>query len=96
MKKKMFDQLVQSIQEMKKIRAGKLSPPRVTKFDPILVKEIRHRLKQSQTEFAYMIGVSVSTLRNWEQGLRHPEGPARVLLKVVEKNPQAVLEALHF
>jgi putative transcriptional regulator len=41
-----------------------------------------------------MIGVSRATLQNWEQGRREPEGPAKALLKVVEKNPKAVLEAL--
>jgi len=41
-----------------------------------------------------MIGVSVATLRNWEQGRRVPEGPARALLKVASKNPEAVEEAL--
>ena len=41
-----------------------------------------------------MIGVSVATLRNWEQGRRYPIGPARALLKVVSENPRAVLKAL--
>jgi len=41
-----------------------------------------------------MIGVSVGTLQNWEQGRRKPEGPARALLQVAAKNPKAVIEAL--
>jgi putative transcriptional regulator len=41
-----------------------------------------------------MIGVSVATLQNWEQGRRRPEGPAQALLKIAEKNPKAVAEAL--
>ncbi len=41
-----------------------------------------------------MIGVSAATLQNWEQGRRHPEGPARALLKVASHNPEAVAEAL--
>jgi putative transcriptional regulator len=49
----------------------------------------------SQSEFALMIGVSVATLRNWEQGRRTPEGPALALLRVAIKNPTAVAEALH-
>ena len=48
----------------------------------------------SQAEFAAMIGVSTRTLQNWEQGRRTPEGPARALLRVAAKNPQALLEAL--
>ena len=95
MVKKDFEKLVQSIKEMKQIRKGKLKPSRVTKFDTISVKSIRQKLHQSQSEFAFMIGVSPSTLRNWEQGLREPEGPAKVLLTVAQKNPQAVYKALY-
>ncbi len=64
------------------------------KIGPADVKAIREKLDQSQTEFAALIGVSVATLRNWEQGRRRPEGPARALLKVAEHNPMAVAEAL--
>jgi len=95
MDKKNFENLVQSIKEMKLILKGKLKPAKVTKFDPISVKAIRQKLHQSQTEFAYMIGVSPSTLRNWEQGVRQPEGPAQALLKVAQKDPEAVYNALH-
>ncbi|MDD3925435.1 MAG: helix-turn-helix domain-containing protein [bacterium] len=56
---------------------------------------MRQTLHLSQAEFARMIGVSPGTLRNWEQGRRNPEGPAKALLKVASKNPLAVLEALH-
>lgn len=45
-------------------------------------------------EFARMIGVTVATLQNWEQGRRRPEGPARALLIVAEVNPEAVAAAL--
>lgn len=55
---------------------------------------IRARLKKSQSEFAAMIGVSVSTLQNWEQERRVPEGPARALLKVAAEQLEAVEEAL--
>ena len=51
-------------------------------------------LHKTQSEFALLIGVSVSTLQNWEQGRRKPEGPARALLKVASKNPDAVCKAL--
>ena len=58
------------------------------------IKAIRVGLEKSQAEFARMIGVSVSTLRNWEQGRRQPEGPARALLRVTAENPGAVAHAL--
>jgi putative transcriptional regulator len=94
MKKKDFDNLVASIQEAGRIRRGETEPSRVTEFAPVDVKAIRGRLKKSQAEFAQMIGVSVATLRNWEQGRRRPEGPARALLKVAAANPEAVAAAL--
>lgn len=59
------------------------------------IKAIRERLDMTQQEFADLFGVNVHTLRNWEQGRRRPEGPARVLLAVVEQEPEAVLRALH-
>ncbi len=51
-------------------------------------------MRKSQAEFAGMIGVSLSTLQNWEQGRRRPEGPARALWKVAAENPSAVSAAL--
>jgi putative transcriptional regulator len=71
-----------------------LKPSRVFKYCALDVKRIRANLRVSQSEFATMIGVSQATLQNWEQGRREPEGPARALLRVVEKNPRAVLQAL--
>ena len=81
MRKNDFDNLVASIRQAGRIRRGEAAPSRVTKFRAVDVKAIRQRLGQSQTEFARMIGVSVATLQNWEQGRRRPEGPARALLK---------------
>ena len=73
MKKQDFDNLVASIQEAGRIRRGEIEPSRVAEFAPVDVKAIRRRLKKSQAEFAQMIGVSVATLRNWEQGRQRPE-----------------------
>lgn len=94
MKKQDFENLVASIREAGRIRRGEAKASRVTEFSPVDVKAIRERLGQSQAEFARMIGVSVATLRNWEQGRRRPEGPARALLKVVAVNPEIVAAAL--
>ncbi|GAM96731.1 DNA-binding protein [alpha proteobacterium U9-1i] len=60
------------------------------------VRAIRQKLELSQEEFARRFGVSVGTLRNWEQGVRLPDGPARVLLKVIEREPEAVKRALAY
>ncbi|HEV3238169.1 MAG TPA: NadS family protein [Gemmataceae bacterium] len=94
MKKMDFDNLVASIREAGRIRRGESKPSRVREFAPVDVKAIRQRLRKSQTEFARMIGVSVATLQNWEQGRRRPEGPARALLQVAAINPEAVAAAL--
>ena len=94
MKKQDFDNLVKSIKQAEKIRRGEMRPSRSFEFDPIDIKKIRLRLNKSQSEFAMMIGVSVSTLQNWEQGRRRPEGPARALLKIAAEKPQSVIEAL--
>jgi putative transcriptional regulator len=58
------------------------------------VKAIREKLGRSQAEFALMIGVSVATLQNWEQGRRRPAGPAQALLRVAASNPKIVARAL--
>ncbi len=95
MKNKNFKDLLTSIDQARKIHAGKIKPGRIFKFYPIIVTNIRKKLHVSQAEFAHLIGVSVDTLQNWEQGRRRPEGPALALLKVAEINPEAVMEALH-
>jgi putative transcriptional regulator len=94
MKKNDFDKLVTSIRQAGSIRRGRLKPARVTEFASVDVRAIRQRFHKSQAEFARMIGVSVATLQNWEQGRRRPDGPARALLKVAAENPQAVVAAL--
>ena len=58
------------------------------------VAAIRARAGLSQAEFARSIGVAVGTLRGWEQGRRRPDGPARVLLALIEKRPGIVEDEL--
>ncbi len=58
------------------------------------VKAVRKRLGLSQAAFAARFGVSIGTLRDWEQKRRRPEGPARVLLTVIDREPKAVERAL--
>ena len=63
-------------------------------FAPVDILDIRARFHATQEEFARMIGISVETLRNWEQGKRRPAGPARALLRVAAAHPKAVADAL--
>lgn len=90
-----FAKLVDSIKEAGEIKKGNLKPKRSVRLKQPNIKLIRSQLNVSQEEFALLIGVSVRTLQNWEQGRREPEGPAKALLRVASKNPKAVLEALH-
>lgn len=95
MKDTAFEALLTSVRQAGRIRRGTLKPSRVTAFRPADVRTVRAKLGTSQSEFALMIGVSVATLQNWEQGRRTPEGPALALLRVAARNPKAVIEALH-
>ncbi len=94
MREKDFQTLVVSIRQAGAIRRGQRRPSRAFDFKPEDVRAVRLSLEKSQTEFALLIGVSVATLRNWEQGRRMPEGPARALLRVAAANPRAVIRAL--
>jgi putative transcriptional regulator len=58
------------------------------------VRETRRKLGLSQTAFAAKFGFQAATLRNWEQGRTYPDGPARVLLAVIAKHPEAVEDSL--
>ncbi len=94
MKEQDFDNLVESIKQAGKIRRGEMKPGRTFTFSPADIRAIRSKLELSQSEFAMMIGVSISTLQNWAQGRRQPEGPARALLKIASEKPEVLIEAL--
>jgi putative transcriptional regulator len=95
MKKKEFAQLLEGVRELgAALRGDKKVVTRTDRIDPDSVAVVRSRLKLSQGEFARMLGISVDTLQNWEQGRRKPSGAARVLLKVAARHPEVVLEAV--
>jgi len=73
---------------------GKKSRAKVHRPERIDVKAIRKKTGMSQQQFCAAFGISLGALRHWEQGLRTPRGAARVLLKVVDKNPKAVIKAI--
>jgi putative transcriptional regulator len=62
--------------------------------DAVYARGIRARTKLTQAEFAARIGVPLETVRNWEQGKRSPRGPARALLKVIDKAPDVAFAVL--
>lgn len=95
MSNEMFEELIQSMKEAVAISNGETIPSRVFTYSPLNVREIREKAGKSQKDFADMIGVSIGTLRNWEQGRRYPEGAALTLLKVVAADPAYVSRILH-
>lgn len=95
MDKKLFSDLVTSLKQAGQIAQGKRKPSRAYRFSTSRVKAIRARTKLSQSEFALLMGVSVKTLQNWEQARRQPRGPAAALLRIVEREPEMVVRALH-
>ncbi len=94
MKEELFNELQKSIKEGGRILKGKSKARRVFDFnnpDPRVIREI---LGLSQSKFAKLLGISVSTLQNWEQGRRKPDGPAKVLLNVAAKYPEAIFNTV--
>lgn len=86
--KQFQDDLLESVRQMK---AGKAA--RVTTVEVSAATEARNRVGMSQAEFARLLGVSVRTLQDWEQGRREPSGAAKTLLRIATQNPEAVKAA---
>jgi putative transcriptional regulator len=94
MRKELFNDLIESIKEGGAILRGEEKPVRVFTFPADDVKKIREKFGLSQQKFAELFGISIATLKNWEQGRRKPSGSATVLLRVLQKNPEAVFNSL--
>lgn len=80
--------LLASIRQMKSGKAA-----RTTAVEVSAATEARNRVGMSQSEFAQLLGVSVRTLQDWEQGRREPSGAAKTLLRIASQNPEAVKAA---
>jgi putative transcriptional regulator len=94
MKDELFNELLESVREGGTILRGEKSPMRTFSVEKPDVQRIRANYHLSQTEFATLLGISLDTLQNWEQGRRVPQGPARVLLQVAAKHPDAVWDVV--
>lgn len=95
MKEADFEGLMRSIDEVGRWARGEDIPGFRVHFPPGGdVAAIRKRAGLTQPAFARQIGVPVATLRNWEQGRRRPDGPARVLLALLAKDPDIVARTL--
>jgi putative transcriptional regulator len=88
--------IIEGLEEAIAWARGEPVPVRVTivQVPQVDVRQVRRRLGLSQAEFAGKFGFSAASVRNWEQGRRRPEGPARVLLAVIDRHPEAVEDAL--
>jgi putative transcriptional regulator len=93
---KLGDELVRSMAQALAHAQGKRSGVRTHKaaVSPDDIQNARKQLGLSQDQFADAFGVSASTLRKWEQGQRSPTGAAKTLLKIIEREPRAVVRAL--
>lgn len=94
MDEKHFQELLASVKQGAVIRKGNAPPSKAFRFPEVEVRELRSRFGLTQDKFAALMGISVGTLRNWEQGRRKPEGPARVLLRVAAAHPEALLDLI--
>jgi putative transcriptional regulator len=93
MKEKEFDELLESVKQAGEIMRGKRKPSRVFQVGS-RIKSVREELGKTQVEFAALLHIPVTTLRNWEQGRRVPHGPALSLLTIMEQIPKQALKAL--
>ena len=90
-----FNKIMAGLQDALAHAEGSDATVRLRTLQAIDVKTIRKKTGLSQPKFASLFMIPVGTLRNWEQGRRHPEGPAIALLHIIDKEPQTAVKALH-
>jgi putative transcriptional regulator len=81
-------EILEGIREIKAHKAGEKTLRTYTLKEPEPVQVIRAKLKLSQSAFAGLMGVSLRTVQDWEQGRRKPSGPAAALLRIAEQKPE--------
>jgi putative transcriptional regulator len=92
---KFADELIASLnQAVSHARGQKVRGIRVTTVDAPDVKGIRRALRMSQHKFAAAFRIPLPTLKNWEQGRRHPDAPAAAYLLAIKRRPKEVMEAV--
>ncbi|HEU5018039.1 MAG TPA: type II toxin-antitoxin system MqsA family antitoxin [Pseudolabrys sp.] len=96
MSKRAFNKIMQGVEEARAYLEGTADKSRYRVHVPraVNVKKIRRNLGLSQEAFAETYGFALSAVRDWEQGRRRPERSARILLRIVEREPEAVTRAL--
>lgn len=94
MSEKAFSKVMRGLEEAKAYMEGEREGYKVTVPPTVDVKSIRKQLNMTQAAFSDSFGFSLDTVKHWEGGRRTPEVPARAYLMVIQRNPNAVLEAL--
>ncbi|KEQ11271.1 DNA-binding protein [Endozoicomonas montiporae] len=89
-----FDDIMQGLNEAVEFTQGKQTGAIIHDVSPLDVKDIRQQLHMTQEEFAQAVGVKLPTLRHWERGDRKPNGPARVLLNLLAREPKQIVAML--
>jgi putative transcriptional regulator len=82
------NEILEGLREIKAYKAGNVDLRTRELSEPSSAKEIRQQLKLSQAAFAGLMGVSLRTVQDWEQGRREPSGPAKSLLRIAEQHPE--------
>jgi putative transcriptional regulator len=90
-----FEELMTGLDEVQAFLGGERKGFKVHVPDEVDVKSIRNKLNMTQSRFSDTFGFSLDAIKHWEGGRRTPEAPARTLLTVIDKNPAAVITALH-
>ncbi len=93
-KRDIGNEILESIREIQRHNAGEIELRTTELTPPSPPREIRMKLNLSQSAFAGLMGVSIRTLQDWEQGRREPQGPALALLRIAEQHPE-VFNELH-
>ncbi len=91
-KRDIGQEILEGIQEIKAHKAGGKELRTHTLKEPAPPQVIRAKLKLSQAAFAGLMGVSVRTVQDWEQGRRKPSGPAAALLRIAEQKPEVFMQ----
>jgi putative transcriptional regulator len=85
-------EILEGIREIKEYKAGRVQLRARTLKHPAPPRRIRTRLKLSQAAFAGLMGVSLRTVQDWEQGRRRPSGPAEALLRIADQHPEVFMK----
>jgi len=81
-------EILEGLQEIQSFKKGNVKLKTTELSEPSEPRVIRAKMKLSQSAFAGLLGVSMRTLQDWEQGRRHPQGPAIALLRIAEQHPE--------